>query len=484
MPPLSFPCPDPSSRVYTGPTPLAPDAVGLFATTAASAGEQLLSIQRPLLTIPSTDFLDDRCQSTHWKTQHKQACPVFARLHPRKLPTPVRAVIHLLILQFHGLTSSERWTELLRRSSHIEHFRKSGGERWEAICLMSKAAKEYSGTEQGEELLRELYCYVSINSLTLTSPTFDPLGMCFDPFVACANHSCAPNAVIVFDGPRLCLRSLRAISKDEEVTISYVDCTNSFRVRQRELRDRYFFRCECAKCALGPTLREDEVAPDTTVSDVATLEDESVGLLEMAKSIPGCQDAIEALNDAVVILRAWPWPWYRQPLASHVQCLSALCLEAKQWENALAWLILVRSEIDPLLFPEPFHPVRVVHQWTLLKLLIHVSSLIHSSPSSSSSSSSPHPSPPTQHLSPSFRALHVDFPLLIPALFGTLASQVPRSHGPDSRFGKMVREKNEEIQRDLRGRGPVGEVWKDAELVEREWGRLKGWADRKILQMG
>jgi SET domain-containing protein len=58
------------------------------------------------------------------------------------------------------------------------------------------------------------------NALTLVTPTQEPLGVCLDPFAACANHSCDPNAYIVMDGARLSLRTLNEIGKDEEIFLS------------------------------------------------------------------------------------------------------------------------------------------------------------------------------------------------------------------------------------------------------------------------
>lgn len=60
------------------------------------------------------------------------------------------------------------------------------------------------------------------------------------------------------DGPLISLRSLDPIKKGAEVFISYIDHTNPYTVRQAELKDRYCFACECTKCLLGPTQREDQ----------------------------------------------------------------------------------------------------------------------------------------------------------------------------------------------------------------------------------
>lgn len=64
------------------------------------------------------------------------------------------------------------------------------------------------------------------NTFTLTSPSLTPIGIAVSPLVALINHSCEPNAVVVFPRghpdpkkhePRMQVVALRQINKDEEV---------------------------------------------------------------------------------------------------------------------------------------------------------------------------------------------------------------------------------------------------------------------------
>jgi hypothetical protein len=49
--------------------------------------------------------------------------------------------------------------------SHIDKLRKVGGERWQNLWLMTKAAKEYSGSTMHEETILGLFCKVSHSTL-------------------------------------------------------------------------------------------------------------------------------------------------------------------------------------------------------------------------------------------------------------------------------------------------------------------------------
>jgi hypothetical protein len=52
-----------------------------------------------------------------------------------------------------------------------------------------------------------------------------PFGLCFEPQVGLANHSCNPNAFVMFDSRRMAVVALKTIKEGEQVFISYVDTT-------------------------------------------------------------------------------------------------------------------------------------------------------------------------------------------------------------------------------------------------------------------
>mmetsp|Transcript_87949 Transcript_87949/g.247096 ORF Transcript_87949/g.247096 Transcript_87949/m.247096 type:complete len:469 (+) Transcript_87949:29-1435(+) len=68
--------------------------------------------------------------------------------------------------------------------------------------------------------------------------------------LARANHSCAPNCVV--DGDDGTLRAIRDVQKGEALTVSYIDEATLLWPRERrqaELRKRWDFLCDCARCS-------------------------------------------------------------------------------------------------------------------------------------------------------------------------------------------------------------------------------------------
>ncbi|MBZ6370475.1 MAG: SET domain-containing protein [Microbacterium hominis] len=79
------------------------------------------------------------------------------------------------------------------------------------------------------------------------------------------NHSCVPNAVVVFPSfpksaapssapspspsKNMAVVALRDLERGEEVVTSYVDLSLPREERQKELQERYKFVCHCEGCS-------------------------------------------------------------------------------------------------------------------------------------------------------------------------------------------------------------------------------------------
>ena len=122
------------------------------------------------------------------------------------------------------------------------------------------------------------------NTFTISTPALMPIGACVSPVVALINHSCDPNAVVVFPRaggesrkdkePLMQVIALKYIAPDEEVRIlfflpvyiflfklnsklilfkkiltAYIDTTLPRNRRQSLLTETYHFTCRCRLCA-------------------------------------------------------------------------------------------------------------------------------------------------------------------------------------------------------------------------------------------
>lgn len=470
------------------PSPLG--GKGTFATKTQEPGDVLLALDRPLIVALDKTRLEDtcswclswtdppaisgavvhqaakvswctgckkvkycskQCQARAWKAGHKHECKNLAA-QSDLIPSTVQAVIRMM----EGLSAGDkRYQAILELETHREDFEKAGGKKWDAMQLMAHTALTYMQTKgikvEGESAKMSL-CVLICNSGRLVTPTFDPLGLFFDPQVARINHSCEPNAIIVFDGPKLTVRALTPLLEGSEVLISYIDSTAPFGVRQAELKDQYFFTCQCTKCQLGrdapqeallkpgsgfeerikviddmiPNLFKDPAWPRHFLGDstdkqrLTALQFYGYSYLDSPDGGIEVQD-LESLRKVIQIIQnTGVWPFARQPLPALYQQYAVACLRAKRYNEALIAMLRIHVLIDPDIYPQPHHPVRIVHSWALATL----SKAVGSNPET-----------------PFCQALQsngVDLSMLFLALLFEVTEQVSKSHGTKSIFGETV----------------------------------------------
>ncbi|KIJ28645.1 hypothetical protein M422DRAFT_270046 [Sphaerobolus stellatus SS14] len=107
-----------------------------------------------------------------------------------------------------------------------------------------------------------LFAQFTTNTFTLSTSTLTQIGNRVSPLAALFNHSCRPNAVMVFprthhpstgasgsSEPSLHVIIIRDIEPDEEVLTSYVDISLPTHKRQEDLKEIYNFTSSCAVCS-------------------------------------------------------------------------------------------------------------------------------------------------------------------------------------------------------------------------------------------
>lgn len=117
--------------------------------------------------------------------------------------------------------------------------------------LATKVSQKPFISQQTDLTVNELVHYLNIfksNNFSIDDTDMFAIGEGTYPIAALFNHSCRPNAVIMFEGALASIHAIEDIEPDTEITISYVDAAHSRSVRQRTLREKYFFDCPCERC--------------------------------------------------------------------------------------------------------------------------------------------------------------------------------------------------------------------------------------------
>ena len=145
---------------------------------------------------------------------------------------------------------------------------------------------------------------------------------------------------------------------------------------------------------------------------------------------------------------------YPSPSVRHQMMLTAV--EMRKWGLGLK-MALQHRDIDKKIYPQKCHPLRVVHAWVLLCLLLEVAV------------------PGTFELGQGEKA--VDWHLVIWYLWTDVMAEVPKSHGIESPlyrgvvgFGNGLKDSLESFKNDQGAE-------KATRLMQREWVRLKALVD-------
>jgi hypothetical protein len=378
--------------------------------------------------------------------------------------------MELLVRKKHGLISDEVWGLLCRLNTHIEDFKRNG--KYGGIELMAMGTSQFSFTQDtfDKGFVAAMYARILSNSLTLITPSLDPLGIMLDPFFCFLNHSCDPNAYVIMDGPQIQLRTLKDIGADKELFISYIDPTNPLSRRQHELKERWFFDCKCSKCQKGPIGQEDVFIVDlndapqkfkqyadsllsqgeSPVDDAAAealdhrrivafegelfkAYEEQAKTADIGHAIKISQNAIELGSTSGI------WPAHRQPLPALRDDLIVNLLAAERYELAWAHCAKRYRDTTEKLFEQKHHPVRVVQNWQMAMLAAYLASL-------------------GKQLAPG-----VDMGFIALMLINQVSNHSRMSHGANSAFSKSVREKHAEVMEEVPGKfGGVGAFSLDA----------------------
>ena len=156
-----------------------------------------------------------------------------------------------------------------------------------------------------------------INTLTLMSPLFTPLGLLLSLPVSRCNHSCQPNAIPMLSRRTLTLRTMEPVTAGTELTLSYTDITVSPAERCAALQSRYHFHCACPACSASLTLGLPDPPPVLSKLAPSTLDSvvsQANELLLTAAQNPDPRGRLVPLSRPLAIFPP-EYPAYRPPLS-------------------------------------------------------------------------------------------------------------------------------------------------------------------------
>jgi len=193
------------------------------------------------------------CQRKAWISYHRSECKCLRKVSP-KIPTDtVRLMARIIFkLKEGGLKTfatlpdgTKRYFEdLMTHRSEIV----KDSKRIEAFMSFFAVLEEYVPDLPPKTEVLDIFGRVVTNTFNIMNDDYQSTGVGLYLAASVVDHSCCPNANVIFRGNQLFLRSIDNIASFSDVRISYTNLLDLTDVRRTSLRQQYYFDCDCKKC--------------------------------------------------------------------------------------------------------------------------------------------------------------------------------------------------------------------------------------------
>ncbi|RUP42399.1 hypothetical protein BC936DRAFT_138265 [Jimgerdemannia flammicorona] len=194
------------------------------------------------------------CQKRDWVTSHQEECKAFVKVG-RPVPTAIRVYSEVENLENRMYRTNPTFELLIVLLISTEELHEYNSppiasiqlQTFAQIAMVVRDCVTEAAMPSASETI-DLWCRFTTNSFSILDGEMVDVGVGVYPATAMINHSCWPNCVVVFEGARILVRSIRPIKRGEEITQSYIDIAEPVSRRRADLRQRYFFLCQCELC--------------------------------------------------------------------------------------------------------------------------------------------------------------------------------------------------------------------------------------------
>ncbi|GFU63515.1 histone-lysine N-methyltransferase SMYD3 [Trichonephila clavipes] len=201
-------------------------------------------------------FCDKNCQTRGWGL-HKLECKYI--MNAKQKPLASTRLISLVLLKVKKYGLDNPFEEVLGRKmsfgtlmSHSKNIIK-GKMSYQLMLTLMREISNYigPGNVPDPEEFAETFGRMRVNGFSIADDNDSEVVGCGVYLGAAVfDHSCEPNAEVVFDGVTLYVRANQDIPQRDinQVFISYISQLQLTHSRQRALKEFYYFRCQCIRC--------------------------------------------------------------------------------------------------------------------------------------------------------------------------------------------------------------------------------------------
>ncbi|MFH4979104.1 hypothetical protein AB6A40_005813 [Gnathostoma spinigerum] len=202
-------------------------------------------------------YCGSRCQRSAWH-DHKNECSFLIKVQPRVPSTMVRLISRIIMklnvadspVAFNG----RRFGDLVTHEDDI----KEDNEKSEFVITVAHILRDYIGEENlcTVPALTQIFGKVITNVFTISDEDLRTIGLGLYLGLSRLDHSCRPDAFVLFEGRKAILRSVEPdqLVYSDELRIAYCDLLERKAVRQKQLREQFYFECDCPRCTMDESV--------------------------------------------------------------------------------------------------------------------------------------------------------------------------------------------------------------------------------------
>lgn len=225
-------------------------------------------------------YCDRNCQRESWPI-HKAECAHLRKVLPKIVPDAARLMARIILklkkgganeVGYYTETNCRKFKDLMSHYSDI----KNDAKRLEHFTMLYGVLLELLGEALIPNVaeLMGIYGRICTNSFNILDINMNTIGVGIYLGASVMDHSCKPNAVAVFEGTTIMIRTLMDLPSLDwsQIRISYVDLLSSNKERREELHGSYYFWCDCERCRQVDTIAQASVCPSPSCDSPCSIE--------------------------------------------------------------------------------------------------------------------------------------------------------------------------------------------------------------------
>ncbi|XP_053988242.1 histone-lysine N-methyltransferase SMYD3-like isoform X1 [Hylaeus volcanicus] len=215
-------------------------------------------------------YCNRSCQQSGWRI-HNTECANLKRISPKVVPDVARLMARIIIklnqgkgeeMGYYSETNYRKFKDLM---SHYSDIKKDEKRMDHFICLCGVLFDYLRDVPlpNSAELIG-IYGRICINSFSIFDQNMTTIGVGIYLGPSIIDHSCAPNAVAIFEGTTVIIRTIEDLPCLDwsQIRISYIDILKTTKDRREVLQSSYYFWCTCKRCEQPDVMAEAAKCPN------------------------------------------------------------------------------------------------------------------------------------------------------------------------------------------------------------------------------